>query len=321
MSPNTIKQLQQARRLLENGELVAIPTETVYGLAANAFSDEAIQKIYDLKNRPATNPLIVHIAELSVLDKIAKNIPDIAYRLANEFWPGPLTLVLEKQDHISIKLTAGLNTVGIRVPDHPLTYELLKSLKFPLVAPSANRSNHISPTKPEHVKISFGDQAPFILEGDQTVQGIESTIIGFNTDHPVIYRHGAISQEQIERFLGMEIESIQSENKLLAPGMMKKHYSPSIPLILTDYMEEEIKNHGNVKIGLLLARSAKELEKRFPSKVLSSTGDLHESMTNLYDHLYQLEQMNLELIIAEKVDNNGVGIAINDKLIRASEAG
>lgn len=311
-------QFEEAVYRLKKNELVAIPTETVYGLAANAFSDRAIQKIYDLKNRPATNPLIVHIADIKAINKIARDIPEMAYRLANKYWPGPLTLVLEKQDHISSKLTSGLNTVGIRIPDHPLTLELLRRLDFPLVAPSANRSNHISPTKPEHVRISFGDKAPFVLEGDQTIKGIESTIIGFNADQPVIYRHGAISQEELQHFLGAEIQSQNEEDKLLAPGMMKKHYSPSTPLYLSENIHQDVDKFQHLKVGVLLACSDEEIERRFYTKVLSATGNLDESMANLYDHLYQLERMDLELIIAEKVANNGVGIAINDKLIRAS---
>lgn len=311
-------QLTEAKRLLELGELVAIPTETVYGLAANAFSDEAIQKIYDLKNRPATNPLIVHIADATGLDLVAKNIPEIAYQLAREFWPGPLTLVLNKQDHISSKVTAEKNTVGVRVPDHPLTQNLLRSLDFPLVAPSANRSNHISPTHPDHVKISFGDRAPFILDGGRTSKGIESTIIGFNADNPVIYRHGSISQEQIESFLNRKIDSNTDESELLAPGMMKKHYAPKTPLILTDDINKEITLNEHLKIGLLLPYPINDMENKYSSRVLSTFGDLEEIMSNLYDHLYQLEQMDLDLIIAQKVENKGIGIAINDKLTRAS---
>ncbi len=312
------EELKKAKLLLEHDELVAIPTETVYGLAANAYSDNAINKIYALKNRPASNPLIVHISNASKLENIAQNIPEVAFKLVEKYWPGPITLVLEKQEHISSLITAGLNSVAVRVPNHSLTLELLNSVNFPLVAPSANRSNHISPTHPEHVKLSFGYKAPFILNGGQCAKGIESTIIGFEDSVPKIYRQGAIGQDEIEEFLRLKVISTSSNQPIVAPGMSHKHYSPNTDFILSDNIELAAKKFEGKNIGLLLAQPHKTIEANFPHKILSRNGSLNEMMNNLYSYMYALDQLNLDIIIAEKVVNDGVGIAINDKLARAS---
>lgn len=312
--------LSKAIHLLNEDNLVAIPTETVYGLAANAFSEKAIAKIYETKNRPATNPLIVHIASLKELDRVGKNIPDVAYELAKVFWPGPLTLVVEKADLVPLLATAGKSTVGVRMPNHSLTLELLSQLNFPLVAPSANRSNHISPTSPDHVKNSLGDKAPYILDGGNCQRGIESTIVGFDLGMPVIYRLGALSKESIEAVLGYSIKMVEakSDTEVLAPGMSKKHYSPKTPFVLTESIQDELKNYLGKKVGLMCLKEIEGLAPNVIQKVLSPTGNLDLAASQLYATMHELDAQQLDVIIAEKMPEEGLGKAINDRLVRAA---
>ena len=310
--------IERAVRLLSQDELVVIPTETVYGLAGNAFSEKAVQEVYRLKNRPPVNPLIVHIKGTSALEDIARNIPDDAFALAEHFWPGPLTLVLDKQDHISSSVTANKSTVGVRVPNHGLTLELLNSLDFPLVAPSANRSNHISPTHPKHVRSSFGERTPFILDGGACTSGIESTIIGLRNDGALLYRHGAISREEIEDFLNCKL--LESSNPVTpdSPGMFKKHYSPDTETLLTRDMLRDIQERPTANIGVIRFRDP--LDQHDPSlqRILSPSGNLAEAAANLYSSLHGLDQLGLDLILVEEAPDTGLGMAINDRLKRAS---
>ena len=196
------KDIQKAITLLTNEELVAIPTETVYGLAGNIFSEKAIKSIFSTKKRPFFNPLIVHIPSVDSLDDIVIHVPEKAKLLAEAFWPGSMTLVLKKNDKIPDIITAGKDTVAVRVPNHPLTLELLRQLPFPLAAPSANPFGSISPTKPEHVERYFKDDIQQVLDGGSCTNGIESTIIGFENDEPIIYRLGALALEDIEAVVG-----------------------------------------------------------------------------------------------------------------------
>ena len=184
---------------LKKGNVIAIPTETVYGLAGNAFEESCVNKIFKIKNRPSYNPLIVHIPNPKHINKIAQNIPKIAQKLSKHFWPGPLTLVLEKQKHISDIVTAGKPTVAVRVPNHKLTLDLLSKLPFPLVAPSANPFGFTSSTSADHVIEYFADKIELILDGGVSLKGIESTIIGFENDNAVLYRYGSIPVEEIEK--------------------------------------------------------------------------------------------------------------------------
>lgn len=316
MNTNSI---EYAKKLLEENNLVAIPTETVYGLAANAFSEEAIKKIYTTKGRPSNNPLIVHISSKEKLGDIAINIPAEAHKLAQHFWPGPLTLVLEKNPEILNLVTSGKNTVGIRVPNHPTTLELLNKLSFPIVAPSANKSNHISPTSPQHVRESLSENTPYILDGGECLNGIESTIVGFRNNQPFIYRLGAISIDDIETALGKKVNVYHNEKQSpLSPGMFKKHYSPKIPLILSSDVETSIRANSHLNIGLLTFKAETISGKNITKYSLSKNGDLKEAAKNLYKGLYELESKKVDLIIAEKMPNHGLGLSINDRLTRAS---
>ncbi len=310
--------IARAARELKEGRLVAIPTETVYGLAGNAFSDSAVRLIYTTKNRPPINPLIVHVKEKEAMHTVAQNIPNAALKLADLFWPGPLTLVLEKQTHISDLVTAGKNTVGIRVPDHEVTLQLLASLDFPLVAPSANRSNHISPTSPEHVRLSLGEKAPFILNGGNCSRGIESTIVGFKEGKVLLYRQGAITKAQIEEALNCEVYETNNEVAPESPGMFKKHYSPNTPLMLARDLQPLLQRYVGLKIGIITFRELLVTNHTVPQKALSPKGDLSEYAAHLYAALYEMDALNLDIILIEEVPNDGIGEAINDRLRRAA---
>lgn len=313
------EKILKAAQLLRKGELVAIPTETVYGLAANAFLDDAIRSIYELKNRPLINPLIFHVKSIDCIYKLAKNVPNDAIKLAEAFWPGPLTMVLDKKDHISDLATAGKRTIGIRMPDHEVTLNLLEMLEFPLVAPSANRSNHISPTSADHVRQSFKDRAPDILDGGDCKTGIESTIVGFKTDGVYLYRQGAISINEIEALLGCKVLEMQNEVSPESPGMFKKHYSPNTPLYIADRISSALMSDNDKRVGLISYRENHVEFNAVVHRSLSENGDLNEAASNLYAALYELDSLGLDFILVERVPERGIGKAINDRLTRAAK--
>ncbi|MDH5599641.1 MAG: L-threonylcarbamoyladenylate synthase, partial [Cyclobacteriaceae bacterium] len=243
------KNIELAASLLQKGEVVAIPTETVYGLAANAFNSKAVAQIFEVKNRPAFDPLIVHIGDRSMLKKIVRKIPVRAEKLMDEFWPGPLTLVLEKDSSVPDIVTSGLPTVGVRMPAHSVSLSLLQSLDFPLAAPSANPFGFVSPTTPEHVSSQLGDKIPYILDGGDCSVGIESTIVGFEGDDVIVYRLGGLSVEEIEAVTG-KVEIRISSSSPKAPGMLIKHYSPGKPLFRGDVKSVFEKNPDKI-IGVI----------------------------------------------------------------------
>lgn len=314
---NQEKEIVFAAKLLEQGEVVAIPTETVYGLAGNAFNESAVQKIFDIKNRPSSNPLIVHIESVEALEQIAKEIPVIALSLAKVFWPGPLTLVLKKKSLVSDLVTAGQDTVAVRVPNHPVTLKLLKMLSFPLAAPSANPFGYISPTTAAHVKSMLHDKVPFVLNGGSCDKGIESTIIGFENNKPVLLRKGAIEQEAIEKISG-PLEVYQATDKVRVPGMLKIHYAPYTPLFISDNIPEALSPLRFKRVGLLLFTNKFSGEKVAVKKVLSVSGSMEQAAQNLYAYLHELDGMNLDLILTEPFPDSGLGKAMNDRLRRAS---
>jgi len=304
------------QELLKDNQLVAIPTETVYGLAANAFDTDAVSEIFKMKGRPRFNPLIVHIHDLKQLEDLATNIPDVAMKLAKVFWPGPLTLILPKQPNVPDIITAGKSTVGVRMPNHPITLELLKGLSFPLAAPSANPFTRVSPTSAEHVANYFGNRIPAILDGGPCQVGLESTIVGFDGETPIVYRKGGISIEAIEAVVGKV--KILTENNIRpeAPGMLVKHYSPKTPLLVCENLTEVLQQHSKKKVGILSFYSPD-----FPQaeivKVLSQNKNLEEAAKVLFASLHALDEANLDLILAERFPEEGLGVSINDRLLRA----
>src|SRR3989337_2200969 len=213
--------IEKAKRLLQAGELVAIPTETVYGLAGNALNLSSVTKIFEVKGRPQFDPLIVHVPDFKAVPVYAREIPEQAKILAKQFWPGPLALLLNKKESISDLVTSGLDTVGLRCPDHPITHDLLKSLGFPLAAPSANPFGYVSPTRPEHVEEQLGNKIGYILDGGVCPVGIESTIVGFEYDMPVVRRLGGLTLEKIESIIGKVRVQINSSSNPKAPGQLR----------------------------------------------------------------------------------------------------
>jgi L-threonylcarbamoyladenylate synthase len=312
--------LELTKIFLDNEFIIGLPTETVYGLAGNIYSDKAIKSIFELKGRPLYNPLIVHIKNKNAITTVAQNIPDAAFRLSEKFWPGPLTLILPKRSSISDLITAGKPTVAVRIPNHQKALELLDMLDYPLAAPSANPFGSISPTSADHVHNYFGRSLPIILEGGACTKGIESTIVGFDNNLPVVYRLGSLSVEEIEDHVGMRLQStLKNSGAPEAPGMLSKHYSPRTPLILTKDVNTEMQNHTNKKVGVLSFGNEHLAEPCAYHLVLSSDENLDEAATRLYAALHELDHLNLDVIIAKSFPELGLGMTINDRLQRASK--
>lgn len=310
--------ISKAVAILNSEELVAIPTETVYGLAGNIFSENAIKLIFETKKRPFFNPLIVHIPSVDVLPSIVSYIPEKAQLLADAFWPGPLTLVLPKQVSIPDVITAGKDTVAVRIPNHPVALELLNAIDFPLAAPSANPFGSISPTTAQHVENYFKNDIKMVLDGGACQRGIESTIIGFEGDEPVIYRLGSTSIEAIENIVGPIKIKNKKEIAPDAPGMLERHYAPKTQTILVDKLSEAIQKHTDKRIGVLALNKPIDHEAIVFQIVLSKSTDLQEAASKLYDALHQLDKKDLDIIIAERFPDFGLGKSINDRLQRAT---
>ena len=311
--------INKAKEILLKNELIAIPTETVYGLAGNAYNETALKEIFKLKNRPFYNPLIVHLKSASCITDVATEIPESALILAEKFWPGPLTLVLKKQPHISDIVTAGKETVAVRVPKHPLALALLDKLDFPLAAPSANPFGSISPTNAEHVFNYFGEKLKVILDGGECEKGLESTIIGFENNQPILYRHGSISLEEIEKITGKLSIITNSEKTPNSPGMLSRHYAPKTDTYLTNTISELLNCFKGKKIGILVFKNPFQDKRIVQEEILSKAGDFNEAAKNLYAAMHRLDQNNLDVIIAERLPDVGLGKTINDKLERATK--
>ena len=317
---------QTAVQLLTNGDLVVIPTETVYGLAADATNPSAVEKIFSLKGRPATNPLICHVATLDQLyglvdpEKLAAVKPDIE-KLAH-FWPGALTVIVPKASPLIPDIvTAGTNTVAVRIPNHPLALSLLKKLPFPLAAPSANRSNYISPTSAEHVAAEFKDEAPFILNGGDCEIGLESTVLSLiDFKQPIVVRAGAITKEALTQALGkVVIDSRQVISEIqarTAPGQMPIHYAPNTPLRLLSTFD--LSSTYLTRIGLVAFDAAVAKDYDFAAiEILSENRNLRSVAHRLYGALRKLDTFDLELILIDECSPIGIGAAVMDRINRA----
>lgn len=306
------KDIRQAQKALLEGGLVAIPTETVYGLAANALDPEAVTKIFVAKERPAFDPLIVHVASLEHARGLVKAIPEKAKKLARHFWPGPLTLVVPKENIIPDIVTSGLDTVGIRCPAHDLTLQLLAGLPFPLAAPSANPFGYVSPTTAGHVAHQLGSKIQYILDGGPCRIGLESTIVGFSDEEVVVYRKGGASMEEISNIVGKASYRVTSSNPV-APGQLDSHYAPRKKFLLGN-IDELKKSFPPEKTGILLFSGSPGRNQL----VLSPSGNMEEAARNLFAALRQFDQMDIDVILAEPVPDMGIGEAINDRLRRAA---
>lgn len=308
------KDINKAKHLLEQGGLVAIPTETVYGLAANALNPDAVIRIFEAKNRPQFDPLIVHVPSLENARRYVAGVPDKAEALASAFWPGPLTLLLEKKEIVSDLVTAGLPTVGIRCPDHPLTRALLDVIDFPLAAPSANPFGYISPTTPEHVQQQLGDKIGYILDGGPCQIGLESTIVGFDNDGGIVYRNGGLKIEDIEKVIGKVRLQIVSSSNPQAPGQLQSHYAPMKRLVVGN-IEELMLQHASEPVGVLSFKKDWQTPYQY---ILSPSGNTEEAARNFFAGLRALDALPVHVILAEYVPEAGLGKAINDRLRRAS---
>ncbi|MCF0048753.1 threonylcarbamoyl-AMP synthase [Dyadobacter sp. LJ53] len=305
-----------AKEFLTKGELVAIPTETVYGLAGNALNDSAVLLIFEVKNRPAFDPLIIHTDSLEKVVEYVSEFPEKALLLAKHFWPGPLTLLLPKKQIIPDLVTSGLDNVAVRIPNHPLLLALLRSLPFPLAAPSANPFGYISPTNAAHVNAQLGEKIPYILNGGESEVGIESTIVGFENDEPVVYRLGGLAVEDIEAIVGKVKLMPHSSSNPKAPGMLKSHYAPRKPLYL-DHRGAFLASEEMLTGYLLFDEYLENIDRKY-QRILSKTGDMKEAAHNLFAYLRELDMLPIQQIRAEFVPMNGLGLAINDRLQRAA---
>jgi L-threonylcarbamoyladenylate synthase len=317
-------QILEASQVIQNGGLVAFPTETVYGLGANAFNTEAIAKIFKIKKRPADNPLIVHISSINMLPQLVSSISETNKKLIENFWPGPLAIVFPKSKLIPDIVTAGLNTVVIRFPSNPIAQQFINKCDLPIAAPSVNPSGKPSSTKPEHIQDYFENNI-FVIKGEKSEIGLESTVINTLNKTPVILRQGAITQDQIEKVLETKVSLAQKETKVQSPGMKYRHYAPEAKLELVslgDNFISRIENHlkKGHKVGALVSS---EIYQNLPQGVLSFNLGSKENYelisTNLYDGLHYFDSQKIDIILAESFQPQGLGLAIMDRLKRAAE--
>lgn len=323
--PASDEAIAEAARILKAGGLVAFPTETVYGLGADARDGRAVAKIFAAKGRPRFNPLIVHGDSCAGLEPYAQ-FDERARHLASRFWPGPLTLILPLRPDSSLSdlVTAGLDTVAVRVPDHPVARALIRAAGMPLAAPSANRSGTLSPTAPHHVAESLGDAVPLILAGGATRYGLESTVLDLTSAAPVIARPGAVSAEEIAEILGCTVTyDTQAKERPISPGQLLRHYAPDLPLRLNAVevaTDEALLGFGSMKfMGIRGGGFARDLP---PESFynLSEQGDLLEAASRLFAGLRTLDRSGKKRIAVMAVPEKGIGIAINDRLRRAAAA-
>jgi L-threonylcarbamoyladenylate synthase len=309
--------ISTAKKLLESDEAVAIPTETVYGLAANALNPDAVLKIFKAKERPHFNPLIIHLPAWEAVKKYAAEIPPEANLLAARFTPGPLTFLLKKRPIVPDLVTAGSPKVAIRIPAHLLTRELLAQLDFPLAAPSANPFGYVSPTTAQHVFEGLGGKISYILDGGECTVGLESTIVDFENGEVIVRRKGGVAVEAIERVLGKKVEvKTGVEDHPVAPGQLKSHYATSTPLYVGD-AAGLAQRFSTKKIGVIeFGENLRDVAADFRFQ-LSASGNLDEAAKNLFKTMRQADQCGAEVILSEWLPEEGLGRAINDRLRRA----
>lgn len=309
----------KAASLLQNGGLVAFPTETVYGLGADALNPAAVARIFEAKQRPFFDPLIVHVADRFQAAKIA-DIPEKASVLMEAFWPGPLTLVMKKKEGVPDLVTSGLPTVAVRVPAHPMALALIRAAGCPVAAPSANPFGFLSPTTAAHVEASLGDKADMILDGGPCSTGVESTIIDVSGDNPVLLRPGGIPAEDIEKVTGPLGSPLQRSEKPSAPGQLENHYAPRTSLEILS-VEKICMDSRLEKAGVLLWKSPSVKFHARALEILSPSGSLNEAAQHLFAALHRLDESGSEVILAEPVPETGLGRAIMDRLRKAANSG
>ncbi|MBY0371783.1 threonylcarbamoyl-AMP synthase [bacterium] len=307
-------QIEQAAEVLRSGGTVVFPTETVYGLGAHALNPTAVARVFEIKGRPRFNPLIVHLPSLAALDELAQDIPEAARVLAARFWPGPLTLVLPRRACVPDLVTAGLPTVAVRMPRHPIAQELLAAAGIPVAAPSANRFTCLSPTRLEHARSQLKDRVDFYLDGGPCEVGVESTIVGWIDGKATLLRLGGLAIAEIENAIG-PLQPIPTLSRPMAPGALAKHYAPKTPLLFSKKPTVFGKNR---RVALLALQPGAEDDQAYTRVAyLSPGGDLNQAAQNLFSTLAELEAQGLDLIVARPMPEQGLGPAINDRLSRA----
>jgi L-threonylcarbamoyladenylate synthase len=313
------KDINKASQILISGGIVAIPTETVYGLAANALDLNAVMSVFKAKERPTFNPLILHLKSTYEIQKYVRDIPKDIQKLIDRFSPGAITFLLEKSDLVDNLITAGSDYVAVRVPSHPIALELLKQLDFPLVAPSANKFGTVSPTSAIDVSNSLSFDIDLILDGGICDKGIESTIVGYEDGRVIIHRLGAITVEEIESTLNSKvIIRNQGSNRPKAPGQLKSHYAPKTKCVFGNIDELLVSIDDLDSVGFLLFDNYRTEISQEKQIVLSFNSSLEEATKNLYSSLRKIDHLNIKICLIEPLPNYGLGLAINDRLERAS---
>ncbi|MEM0340400.1 MAG: L-threonylcarbamoyladenylate synthase [Acidilobaceae archaeon] len=335
-----INVIRQAAYVIKRGGLVAFPTETVYGLGCNAFDANAARKVFEAKMRPPDNPLIVHIHDLEQLKLVAKDVPEEVYKLARRFWPGPLTLVLEKTPQVPSIVTGGLKTVAVRLPAHPVALKLIEEAETPIAAPSANISGRPSPTCGEHVIKDLKGRIDVIIDAGETLYGVESTILDVLHDPPRVLRLGAYPIEEIEKELNKKVvvpdfaKGLKEAETALAPGMKYRHYSPQTPLVLIeaqsyerleiyvdkilDFCFQLIKEGRRVAVLSSKETSKTYIEKGIPVVELGSRNNPYELAKNLYRALRSLDELRVDVVVAEGYEETGLKLTVMSRLRKAS---
>jgi L-threonylcarbamoyladenylate synthase len=307
--------ISYAASLLNNGHLVAVPTETVYGLAGNALNNQSVAAIYEAKNRPQFNPLIMHIPSIEMIEKYAI-ASDKAMQLASHFMPGPFTLLLPKKNTVPDLVTAGSNKVAVRIPNHPLTRTLLQRIAFPLAAPSANPFGYVSPVTAHHVMEGLQGKISYILDGGKCTVGIESTIVEVVDEQIIIHRSGGLAIEEIEQVAGKKPSYTPSHLQPQTPGQLKSHYATHTPLYVGD-ITELIQQFKELKIAIISLHQYYDFVDQQHQYLLSSTGNLQDAAANLFSTMRLVDQLKYDVILAEYLPRTGLGLAINDRLERA----
>lgn len=319
--------IQEAAALLKSGQAVAFPTETVYGLGADATSEAAVAKIFQAKGRPADNPLIAHVATKTQLEKLVRAVPPLVDKLMDAFSPGPLTYILPSNGVCATHVTAGLSTIGVRLPGHPVAQALLKACDIPIAAPSANISGKPSPTTADHVWQDLNGKIAGVLDGGPTGVGVESTVIDCTGEIPIVLRPGGISAEQLEQVVGhvmVDPALLNAEGRPKAPGMKYRHYAPEVPLWLiegstaglTAVMDAERENFN--RIGVMASKETAQHLEADQVISLGSKESLQEIAANLYDALRTFKEGDIDLVLCETFPEKGIGQAIMNRLKKAA---
>jgi len=327
--PATPEQIAYAADILRRGGLVAFPTETVYGLGANAFDEQAVQRIFAAKGRPASDPLIVHLSKAEQLELVACSFPDIVHTLAGKFWPGPLTLVLPKRENISDAITAGLPTVAVRVPAHPIALALIEAAQVPVAAPSANRFGHTSPTTASHVWHDLAGRIDLILDGGPTSLGVESTVLDVVSTPPRILRPGGVTREMLEEVLGPVSLLVPSKNRsdsLPSPGLLEKHYAPHARLLLFTgdnalalmAKEAQAARQAGQKVGALALDEQADFLEQHGLLVYRLGHDVNSAARLIYAGMRWLDRQHVDVILCCDFPESGLGLAVRDRLRRAA---